>query len=192
MSETNPTTDPDVEYRELARFVGYRFGTDGSFWSRWKQIHLSGRWGLTSVLTDEWTLIPGSLDRDGYRRVALKTADNPKRRPFLLHRLILEAFVSPCPPGMEACHRPGAPKSSCRLEDLRWDSHSSNLADRIADGTDMVGEKNGRAKLTWDKVDEVHRLRREGMSQDAIAALLGVTQMMISRICCGKAWTRRP
>ena len=52
-----------------------------------------------------------------------------------VHRLVLQAFVGPCPDGMEACHNDGD-RSDARLSNLRWDTRSSNQFDRRLHGTD--------------------------------------------------------
>jgi hypothetical protein len=51
-----------------------------------------------------------------------------------VHRLVLEAFVGPCPPGMEACHNNGI-RDDNRLENLRWDTRVNNHADKHKHGT---------------------------------------------------------
>jgi hypothetical protein len=192
MSTAKSTTRIAVEYREITRFVGYRFGNDETCWTRWKQVGLGNGGGTKSVLTNSWTLLPGWINTDGYRRIKLKTDDNPRGSYLQLHRLMLEAFVGPCPPGLEACHRPGAPKSSCKLEDLRWDTHPANIADKVVAGTDQSGERNARSKLTWKKVDRIRRLRRQGMRLNAVAAQYGLHRTTITRICQGETWIRRP
>lgn len=45
-----------------------------------------------------------------------------------VHRLVLEAFVGPCPPGMETRHLNGNPKDN-RLENLAWGSATENAQD---------------------------------------------------------------
>lgn len=56
------------------------------------------------------------------------------------HTLVLTAFVGPCPPGMECCHEDGDP-ANCSLPNLRWDTHSSNLRDKVRHGTDFQSNK---------------------------------------------------
>ncbi|UGS27597.1 NUMOD4 motif-containing HNH endonuclease [Microbacterium resistens] len=51
-----------------------------------------------------------------------------------VHRLVLEAFVGPCPDGMESCHENGV-RDDNRLSNLRWDTSLANAADRTAHGT---------------------------------------------------------
>lgn len=47
-----------------------------------------------------------------------------------VHHLVLEAFVGPRPPGMEACHFDGNAQNN-RLENLRWGTSAENKADAI-------------------------------------------------------------
>jgi hypothetical protein len=43
-------------------------------------------------------------------------------------RLVLEAFVGPCPPGKEMCHG-NRDKMDCSLANLRWGTHAENMRD---------------------------------------------------------------
>ena len=58
----------------------------------------------------------------------------------LVPRLVLEAFVGPCPPGMECCHRDDDPKNN-RVDNLRWDTRSANRYDRVRNGRDQNASK---------------------------------------------------
>lgn len=58
----------------------------------------------------------------------------------LVPRLVLEAFVGPCPPGMECCHKDDNPQNN-RIENLRWDTRSSNRYDRVRNGRDQNANK---------------------------------------------------
>lgn len=51
-----------------------------------------------------------------------------------VHRLVLEAFVGPCPEGMEGCHNDGD-KTNNQISNLRWDTRSANAKDRVKHGT---------------------------------------------------------
>lgn len=54
---------------------------------------------------------------------------NRKRVNRKVHRLMLEAFVGPCPDGQEACHWDDVADHNV-LENLRWDTRPNNIADR--------------------------------------------------------------
>lgn len=60
-----------------------------------------------------------------------------------VHRLVLTAFVGPCPEGMEACHNDGD-KLNNRLDNLRWDTRDANRADSYAHGTHPAVNKASR------------------------------------------------
>lgn len=68
----------------------------------------------------------------GHLRVTL--FDHGDRRLIYVHRLVLEAFVGPCPRGMECCHSDGDPKNNS-LTNLRWDTRSANGLDAAKHGT---------------------------------------------------------
>jgi HNH endonuclease/NUMOD4 motif len=52
----------------------------------------------------------------------------------LMHRLVLEAFVGPCPRGMQCCHKDGN-RANNKLENLRWDTQKKNEQDKKCHGT---------------------------------------------------------
>lgn len=51
-----------------------------------------------------------------------------------IHRLVIEAFVGPRPEGLQCCHNDGNPRNN-RVENLRWDTQSSNMQDMFRHGT---------------------------------------------------------
>lgn len=120
MPDIKSTGSPRARYATISRFFGYRFGANGSVWSR------RGRDGK---LTKAWRRLATSPKKNGYRIVSLPI-EGVGKRTFNVHRLILEAFVGPCPEGMEACHNDGD-RGNNRLNNLRWDTRSANMADRF-------------------------------------------------------------
>jgi len=146
--------------------------------------YANARWGRREVpllMTQTPTLY-------GYRTVRLRS-ENGKSRNFFVHRLVLEAFVGPCPEGMECCHGPGGPADN-RLENVTWGTKFKNHGeDRVRDGTSNRGEAHGMSTLTKEDVLEIRRLLTEGvLSQPEIAKLKNVSPHTISRIKTGKRW----
>jgi len=88
----------------------------------------------------EAILLKPYLTPYGYFTVSLKG------KAERIHRLVLEAFIGPCPDGMEGCHGDGNPKNN-RLDNLRWATKKENAADKIKHGTYLCGEKNYNSKL---------------------------------------------
>lgn len=66
-----------------------------------------------------------------YYGAVLYRDGRPRRK--LVHRLVLEAFESPCPDGMECCHRDGNPRNNVP-ENLYWGTHLQNMQDRVRHG----------------------------------------------------------
>jgi len=87
------------------------------------------------------------MDESGRLQVRLKVGEIKKT--FRVHRLVLEAFVGPCPHGCEACHRNNDPSDN-RIENLRWDTKQSNLADYLADRQKRAHALKKIRKLTLD------------------------------------------
>lgn len=113
-----------------------------------------------------------------------------------VHRLVLEAFVSPMPHGMEGCHADGDPLNN-KLCNLRWDTRRSNVADSrrhgtfrlaaITDGT-IRGERHVKAKLRLIDVERIRDLRKNGVTYSAIAKWMGVNQATVSGVVNRYSW----
>lgn len=92
-----------------------------------------------------WTF--GCKDRYGYLRVKING------RPYRVHRLVLEAFVGPCPEGFE-CDHSNRDRHNNALTNLRWLSHTQNL--RNTSANDRVESRGGTHKY-----QDVRRYSRE-------------------------------
>ncbi len=134
-------------------------------------------------------LRPGNTG-GGYQMVALYS--DLGRFQLKVHRLVLEAFVGPPPPGMPHCaHGDGNPANN-RLENLRWDTVQGNLADRAEHGTEITGERNGRAKLSSSDVMAIrarYRPRCPVNGANVLAKEYGVTDVAIIKAARGENWS---
>ncbi len=102
-----------------------------------------------------------------------------------VHLIVLDAFVGPCPEGMECRHLNGIPDDN-RLENLRWGTKLENAADKARHGTSSVGERNGMAKLTERQVLDIHARPHELLR--VLADEHGVSEATICVIRQGKHW----
>ena len=132
-----------TEYRIISGFPAYRVGSDGSVWRGQHQIR-------------------AYRHKAGYRRVALLRDGKTCFR--LVHNLVLEAFVGPCPPGMEACHYPDHDKANNHLENLRWDTHAENMKDAYRDRPPAHEKKCRRCGDT----KPVSEFYRDGRASDGL------------------------
>jgi hypothetical protein len=130
-------------------------------------------------------------NRNGYPAVNLWAGG--QGRTLRVHKLVLTAFVGPCPPRLECCHGDGVPTNN-HLSNLRWDTHSANAKDAIAHGTHVSpplhqGEAQHCAKLTEADVIEIRQLYAAGrVSQHELGPRFGVDHSNISLIVRRKTW----
>ena len=57
-------------------------------------------------------------------------------KTLIIHKMVAEAFLGPCPPGLEVCHNDGNHLNN-EVSNLRYDTHSANMRDRRRHGTDV-------------------------------------------------------
>jgi hypothetical protein len=163
---------PPRKWQSIPGFANYEIDTHGNACRVWRYV--SGE-------VKKYPLLP-DIDKRGRKRFALCL--NGKARRILASRLVLMTFIGPCPDGMEACHENGDCTDN-RLENLRWDTHSSNLLDRRRHGTNVQGEMVNTAKLTEDAVREI---RRVGYPVRQHAVKFGVSEALISQVLKRRIW----
>jgi hypothetical protein len=170
-----------VEYREIPGFPGYRVGADGIVQTCLKRV-----W----VHTDDWKPLAPSVSRVKGRKTKLvvQLSCNGKRASLAVHRVVLEAFVGPCPEGMEACHFPDPDPVNNRIENLRWDTQRANTEDKMRLGRQTKGSEVHGAKLKDSDVIEMRRLAAEGVSRTEIMGRFGVSRNTVRRAIVGENW----
>lgn len=185
MAEANST----VAYRDIPGFPGYRVGDDGSVWSA-RTIGPRGvghgRGGVP-IIGNVWRpLTVKKLNNYcGHRYVSLRCEGKSYNR--LVHRLVLEAFVGPCPEGKEGTHDDGDPSNN-RLGNLAWKTPKENAADRKRHGTQARGERMGMAVLTDAQAAAIMKRLDAGEVQRPMAAEFGVSVQTINNLARGKTF----
>ncbi len=111
------------------------------------------------------------------------------RRQFKLHQVVLMTFVGPKPDGFVGCHYDDN-KDNNTLPNLRWGTLSDNRRDMLRNGhmPDRKGHKHPMAKLTPADVEEIKRLRANGLTLREIGNKFGITEGQVSLIYRGKTW----
>lgn len=169
----SPMSEALVNYKEIPGFAGYRVGDDGSVWSRRRQ----GRGGLR----DAWKLMTPSDCGGG--KLQVKIAG----KRFFVHRLVLLAFVGPCPNDMECCHFPDRNPSNNRLSNLRWGTRQDNAADQVRHGTRIQGERHPKSVLTDRQVASIRQeYSPRNVSLGMLAKKYNVSRACITNIISGK------
>lgn len=121
----------------------------------------------------------------GHQQVTLHCDDGGKVR--LVHHLVLETFVGPCPPGMQCRHLDGDPTNNS-LDNLCWGTPAENTADMLRHGTDTRGGRNAKAKLYRADILGMHARYKAGDSTKTIAEKWGVSQSVAWDIIRGHSY----
>lgn len=164
--------------KPIPRFPGYQITTDGRVWSGPKSNRKNGKW-----------LLPGV---DTHDRLFVALYKNSKRHQRLIHRLVLETYIGPCPDGMECRHLDGNHRNN-NLYNLCWGTRKTNHKDAIQQGTHQglhnKGENNGQSKLTEDQVRLIYASYHNGLhTQKELADYFGVSNITIHDIVHKKIW----
>lgn len=139
-------------------------------------------------------LLPGHTIQQGPeagRRSFNLTYPNRKKASKQAALWLLMTFEGPLPfPRAEACHNDGD-QTNDALYNLRYDSHGNNVRDREYHGTNIVGERNGQAKLT---PANVHLIRTADSTKTSseLAERLGVSIDAVNMARKGISWREHP
>lgn len=128
-----------------------------------------------------WKVLKPYPNTFGYLMVNWYSASG--RRTATVHKLVLEAFHGPKPPGYEARHLNGAFQDN-RADNLAWGSREDNLLDQVRHGT-FIG------KFTGDDVKAIRAAYADGAtSYRKLAVAWGVSPAAIRCIVKGITYKR--
>lgn len=135
----------------------------------------------------EWQ---GALIRGGYGN--FRAPELGRRANYGAHRIAYRLANGTFPPdGLVVRHKCDNPRCVNPFH-LEPGTKADNSMDMVQRGRhvprDQAGEKNGAAKLTREKVEEIRRRSEAGETNVSIAASFGVTHQMISKIKKGYFW----
>ncbi len=120
----------------------------------------------------------------GYGQVRFRGRQHPA------HRLAFTMYIDKTQSNLQCIHGPCHNRACINPRHVTWGSPTDNARDKIRDGTEQRGEKNGSAKLTETAVLSIReRFLRGGVTQTALAKEVGVSLSTIHLIVNGKRWT---
>ncbi len=162
----------------------YEISNYGRVKSLERQVpHASRKSGLQMVPA---RILKAAIGKNGYLHVALSKSD--VKQSLNIHRLVLKAFVGPCPKGKECRHLDGDSENNF-MWNLTWGTPKENCRDKTKHGTQNSGEKNGASALTKSQVFEIHRLGSEtNLLHREIGVMFGVRRQAVGEILNGQRW----
>lgn len=110
---------------------------------------------------------------------------------YLAHRVSWFLTNGPIPEGKLVLHTCDTPLC-CNPSHLFLGDHQDNSDDKVVKDRHLYGERSPLAKLDDLKIAEIFRLRQTGISQQAIANRLEVSQSLVSKILLKRLWKHLP
>jgi hypothetical protein len=131
----------------------------------------------------------GSQNSSGY--IQLRLMGRKGSALYLLHRLVAEAFI-PNPENKQQVNHKDSNRTNNHIENLEWVTPEENVQHALKSGRmkGNRGEKNGRAKLTEEQVEEIREQLGRGVRQVDIAERFGIGQAHVSRIARNVSWRK--
>jgi hypothetical protein len=183
-TDQSTTVSPNVEYRLVPDYPGYRVGDDGSVWTCWRRRYVPGTRVLVLFMSDVWKLL--KTTRSSYKRT-VKLYRNGKGKTHFVHSLVAKVFLGDRPNGMEVCHYDGNASNNA-VSNLRYDTPAGNTADKVRHGTIPRGSCVHNAKLKESDIGVIRIRLANGETLLSIANDYGVDFTVISAIKRRKAW----
>ncbi len=155
---------------------------------------LIGYEGLYKVFEDGkvWSIkyskfLKSRRNKGGYTVVTI--SKDAKIKCIPVHRLLYLNFIDKIDSGLQINHRDGN-KLNNRLENLELVTPSQNIQHAWDNALipRKVGEQNKNSKLTDSSILSIFSLRKQGLTQNEIAAEMEISRSNISRVLSRKMW----
>ena len=102
----------------------------------------------------------------------------------LVHRLVAETFLGPCPQCKEVNHKDKS-KTSNFASNLEYLTRSANL--RYSESN--RGIHNSQARLTEEQVRAIRALHATGMGYKRLAKTFNLSWSLVRNAASGRTWT---
>lgn len=124
----------------------------------------------------------------GYARFNVAIKDS--LTTMMVHKLVAEAFLPSMPTDCDRLNHKDGNKLNNRADNLEWTDSLGNGTHAKVLGLYNYGDRNGRAKLTWDQVEWIKR--NKTMTRNRMAKMLGVTWVTVNDVLTGASWIVPP
>jgi HNH endonuclease len=143
---------------------------------------------FTKASPEDCWLWKYAYDKDGYGQIGVGSSNLSGRS----HRRAYQLYVGEIPPGIYVLHT--CDNRPCvNPHHLFLGTQKDNIQDMITKGrrvqSNTVGEHNGRARLTEEKVRLIRRLSSEGYRTCDLARKFGMSWTATSEVISRESWS---
>lgn len=135
--------------------------------------------------TDDYVIWPYGRFSDGYAAV------NIKGKKHRVSRYVCGLVNGhPSDADMDAAHSCGNGHLGCVNDrHMRWATRKENIADKVAHGTERLGEDRHNSKLSNEEAMSIFKMRGNGVYQKDIALRFGISRELVGQIQRKTAWS---
>ena len=171
----------------------YAITKDGRVWSKPRGVFKEDKLGRKTYHGHNGKWLKPGLNCHGYLSVNLyDNIGSCQHKNYLIHQLVLDAFVGPRPDGMECRHLNGV-RTDNRLSNLRWGTRSENQQDSLQHGTHgglgIYGEKHHSSKLSdYDRRIILYSYSTGLFKRKELARIFNVSVDLIKKLIGGTVY----
>jgi hypothetical protein len=166
---------PGEEWRPVVGYEGrYEVSNQGRVKGLTREV-----WRCGHLRLIHGQLLSAHHHTAGYLVVDLRIAN--VRKTSYVHRLVLEAFVGPCPPDMECRHLNGI-RDDARLVNLAWGTRQEQAEDKVRHGTQTFGDAHHNTKVLDVDVRRIRTLAANGVTCKVIGLTFEMHPSTVSQI----------
>lgn len=172
----------DTEIKQIAGYEGYFVNRMGQIFSNRPVNGKGNNPGPMRILK------PLLCSKGRYLQVGVGDGSGIRRK-LLIHQIVAETFIGPCPEGCEVSHKDGNSHNN-HVSNLEYCTHLENERMKHQHGTTQEKEKNPMAKLTNEQVEYIREQLKDAKKGAArkLAVQFGVCESTISLIKHGSRW----
>lgn len=176
------THDDALEWRTIPDFPDYQASNRGQI-----RRATPPRDGRAPTRPLPYEITPKKNAATGYMHVSVFCREKNKRVTKTIHRLVLSAFLGPCPEGKYGLHKDGDRKNN-NIANLRWGTPLDNSDDAKKHGTWAHGGMLPHSKLTTEIVKDIRARDISRGDLGKIAKEFNVSKSVICEALSGKTW----
>jgi hypothetical protein len=170
-------------WKPVVGFEGfYEVSNRGRVKSLAREIRAKSRWGKYQFFSIRERVLAVTPDKDGYHCVMFSRGG--KRSCKKIHRLVLETFDGPPPPGMQCRHLDGNLLNNTP-NNLKWGTSAEDWADRFKHDVHARGDRMRTAKLSNAKA---RFILRSSLPHKELAKKFGVHHNLIGKVKRREIW----
>ncbi len=159
---------PEYEVSNLGNVRSYRMGGNG----------------IRSIASNPHLL--KQFTDHKHPRLHVNILKGNKHQVICTHRLVLMAFIGPCPPGQEGCHNDTNYLNN-NLSNLRWDTRKNNRADEVHINK-YVGDNCWNSQINSTIARAIREQYQQGIAVPILATRFSIGKDAIYDILHGKSW----